>query len=139
LGRPVDHRCARSRDLKVARVDSYAAIEGFSPNRRSWAPNGDDDVANCAALKPSTGLWRDKDCDDARPFVCEGDDWAALRAAERLFAVAGVQETGFRTLEASLSVEFQSIRLLLGPLIISARVLEIETQTLLASTRTKSC
>ena len=32
---------------------------------------------------------------------------------------------GFRTLEASISVEFQSIRLLLGPLIISARVLEI--------------
>jgi hypothetical protein len=32
---------------------------------------------------------------------------------------------GFRTLEASISVGFQSIRLLLGPLIISARVLEI--------------
>ena len=31
----------------------------------------------------------------------------------------------FRTSEASISVEFQSIRLLLGPLIISARVLEI--------------
>ena len=44
----------------------------------------------------------------------------------------------FRTLEASISVAFQSIRLLLGPLIISARVLEIETQTSLASTRTKS-
>ena len=45
----------------------------------------------------------------------------------------------FPTLEASISVEFQSIRLLLGPLIISARVLEIWTQTSLASTRTKSC
>jgi Ca2+-dependent lipid-binding protein len=32
---------------------------------------------------------------------------------------------GFRTLEASISVEFQSIRLLLGSVIISARVLEI--------------
>ena len=46
---------------------------------------------------------------------------------------------GFRTLEASISVGFQSIRLLLGPLIISARVLEIWTQTSFASTRTKSC
>ena len=42
-------------------------------------------------------------------------------------------------MEASISVEFQSIRLLLGPLIISARGLEIWTQTVLASTRTKSC
>ena len=46
---------------------------------------------------------------------------------------------GFRTLEASISVGFQSMRLLLGPLIISARVLEIWTHKLLASTRAKSC
>ena len=43
---------------------------------------------------------------------------------------------GFRTLEASISVGFQSIR---EPLIISARGLEIWTQKSLASTRTKSC
>ena len=46
---------------------------------------------------------------------------------------------GFRTLEARISVSFGPIRLLLGPLIISARVLEIWTQKSLASTRTKSC
>ena len=56
---------------------------------------------------------------------------------------ASVQETPrnvdvFRTLEASISVDFQPIRLLLGPLIISARDLEIETQPSLASTRIKS-
>ena len=61
-----------------------------------------------------------------------------------LYVAASVQETprkprGFRTLEASISIGFQSIRLLLGPLIISAQVLEIWTQRLLASARTKSC
>ena len=45
---------------------------------------------------------------------------------------------GFRTLEASISVGFQPIRLLLGPLIISARGVEIWTQIVLASTRIKS-
>ena len=45
----------------------------------------------------------------------------------------------FSTLEARISVSFGPIRLPLGPLIISARVLEIWTQRLLASTRTKSC
>ena len=45
----------------------------------------------------------------------------------------------FSTLEARISVNLGPIRLLLGPLIISARVLEIWTQKSLASTRTKSC
>jgi hypothetical protein len=38
-----------------------------------------------------------------------------------------------------ISVSLGPIWLLLGPLIISARYLEIWTQTSLASTRTKSC
>ena len=42
-------------------------------------------------------------------------------------------------LEARISVNLGPIRLLHGPLIISARVLEIWTQKSLASTRTKSC
>ena len=46
---------------------------------------------------------------------------------------------GFSTLEASISVSLRPIRLLLGPLIISARVLEIWTQKSIASTRTTSC
>ena len=58
-------------------------------------------------------------------------------------ACGSVQETPgfsgfFSTLEARISVSLGPIRLLLGPLIISARVLEIWTQTSLASTRTKS-
>ena len=69
---------------------------------------------------------------------------AAVRECRRLEGLNQCPRNpgGFRffsTLEARISVNLRPIRLLFGSLIISARVLEIWTQTSLASTRTKSC
>ena len=94
------------------------------------SPDADDlihslySVATASLMAPGLGA-------DARSTV----------RAERLAQCPGNPEKtrGFSTLEARISVSLGPIRLLLGPLIISARVLEIWTQTSLASTRTKSC
>ena len=110
----------------------------------------------------STATWDDAAARDAGPclsmFVRSKNTFARIALAGCAAApadlrrknawgfrvAASVQETPrkpgvFGLWEAHISVSLKPIWLLLGPLIISARVLEIWTQKSLASTRTKSC
>ena len=113
---------AAADELRAAR-DGHKYVAGF--NRF--------EVGGGAA--PTEVLWENPYASDWSPVAIGGALWLMPRTVSKK-----PRETrGFSTLEASISVSLRPIRLLLGPLIISARVLEIWTQKSIASTRTTSC
>ena len=95
-------------------------------------------VGEVAWFKDGYGFVRAAGRDDVFVHAADAPP-GGLGAGDRQCPRNPEKTRGFSTLEARISVSLGPIRLLLGPLIISARVLEIETQKLLASTRTQSC
>ena len=97
-------------EIRASKVEKTRKTPGFPGHRR--CPGS----GSCARTRsPGSSAASPPTRDDA-PYSDAGA--ACVQETPYVFRV-------FPTLEASISVAFQPIRLLLGPLIISARVLEI--------------